>query len=203
MKRGGDGATHSRIISWGMSASQRGSGGWRFACHGTTTRTIGWLPQPSGRGGAHWLKSYLHDRQCFPLKLSQGKETEQTKTFSHLVTECVKPELRKRQGNDWISDKTWALVGRRTALRRVGKLSCTEGRQTKHLIWASLCDNRVARKKGFGKSGAGKGGRAGSIPPHEGVVPGGVRDRGIPLPSDNGATDGGAGGTLLAAGFPW
>jgi hypothetical protein len=68
-------------------------------------------------GSAHWLKSYQCNRQHFPLKLSQGEETEHTKTFSHLVAECVKPELRKWHGNDWISDNTWALVGQRTALR--------------------------------------------------------------------------------------
>jgi hypothetical protein len=51
-------------------------------------------------GRVHWLKSYQLDRQCFPLQLSQGEETEQTKTFNCLVVECFKPELRKRQGND-------------------------------------------------------------------------------------------------------
>jgi hypothetical protein len=59
--------------------------------------------------------------------------------------ECVKPKLRKRQGNDWISDKTWALVGQWTALWRVEKLSCTEGRQTKCLIWASLHDGNIGK----------------------------------------------------------
>jgi hypothetical protein len=70
--------------------------------------------------------------------------------ISHLVVECVKPKLRKQQGNDWISDKTWALVGQRTALQRVGKMSCTKGRWTKRLIWASLHDDRAARTKGVG-----------------------------------------------------
>ncbi len=101
-------------------------------------------------GSARWLKSYQHDQQCFPLKLSRGEETEQTKTFSCLVAECVKPELCRRQGNDWISDKTWALVGQRTALRRVGKLACAEGRRTKRLIWASLRNDREACMKGIG-----------------------------------------------------
>jgi hypothetical protein len=50
---------------------------------------------------------------------------------------------------------------------------------------------------------AGEGGCAGSILPPEGVVPGGIRYHGAPLPSDNGTTDGGAGGTLLAVGFLW
>jgi hypothetical protein len=81
-------------------------------------------------GSTCWLNSYQCDRQCFPLKLSQGEETEQTKAFSRLVAECVKPKLCKQQGNDWISDKTWALVGQQTALRQVGKLSHTEGRRT-------------------------------------------------------------------------
>jgi hypothetical protein len=70
--------------------------------------------------------------------------------FSHLVAECVKSKLRKRQGNDWISDKTSPLVGQQTALRQVGKLLHAEGRWMKHLIWASLRDNRVACTKGIG-----------------------------------------------------
>jgi hypothetical protein len=72
--------------------------------------------------------------------------------FSCLVAECVKPELRKWHGNDWISDRTWALVGQQTALRRVGKVSRADGRQTKLLIWASLRDNRVACTKGIGNA---------------------------------------------------
>jgi hypothetical protein len=101
-------------------------------------------------GSAHRLKSYQRNQQRFPLKLSQGEETEHTKTFSRLVAECVKPELRKRHVNNWISDKTWALVGQWTALQQVGKLSRAEGRWTKRLIWASLCNDRAARTKGIG-----------------------------------------------------
>ncbi len=99
-------------------------------------------------GSACRLKSYQCNRQCFPLKLAQGEETELAQTFSSLVAECITPKLHKWQGNDWISDKTWALVGQRTALRQVGKLSRAEGRQTKGLIWASLHNDRVARTKG-------------------------------------------------------
>ncbi len=102
-------------------------------------------------GSVRWLKSYQRNQQRFPLKLSQGGETEQTKNFSHLVAECIKPELRKWQGNDWISNKTWALVGQRTALWRVGKLSRREGRWTKRLIWGSLRNDRAARTKGISK----------------------------------------------------
>jgi hypothetical protein len=98
-------------------------------------------------GSACWLKSYQFNQHHFPLKLSQGEETEQTKTFSCLVAECIKPELCKWKGNDWISDKTWALVGKRTALRQVGKLLPAEGRWTKRLIWSSLRNNRVARTR--------------------------------------------------------
>jgi hypothetical protein len=68
-------------------------------------------------GSTHRLKSYQCNRQHFPLKIAQGEETELTHTFSRLVAECIKPKLRKQQGNAWISDKTWALVGQRMALR--------------------------------------------------------------------------------------
>jgi hypothetical protein len=95
-------------------------------------------------GSTCWLKSYQCNQQPFPLQLSQGEKIEQTKTFSCLVAECVKPKLCKWQGNDWISDKTWALVGQQTALWQVGKMSRTEGRWTKCLIWASLHNDRVA-----------------------------------------------------------
>ena len=103
-------------------------------------------------GSTHWLKSYQCDQQCFPFQLFQGEETEQTKTFSRLVVECIKLKLCKRQGNDWISDKTWALVGQQTTLRQVGKMSYTERRRTKCNIWASLCNDRVARTQGVGKA---------------------------------------------------
>jgi hypothetical protein len=82
--------------------------------------------------------------------LSQGEETEHTKMFKCLVAECIKPELRKRHGNDWISDKIWALVGQWTALRQVRKLLHAEGRWTKQLIWASLRNDRAACTKGVG-----------------------------------------------------
>jgi hypothetical protein len=45
---GVSGAIHNRIIFWRISASQRGSGGWHFACHSTMTWTIGRSSQPSG-----------------------------------------------------------------------------------------------------------------------------------------------------------
>ncbi len=64
----------------------------------------------------------------------------------------MKPELHKWPGNDWISDRTWALVGQRMALRRVGKLPRAEGRRSKHLIWASLCGDKRARTKGAGNA---------------------------------------------------
>jgi hypothetical protein len=56
---GGRGATHNQIIFWGMSASQRGLGGWHFSHHGSTTWTIGWLSQPSG-GGARVNSSHTN-----------------------------------------------------------------------------------------------------------------------------------------------
>ncbi len=99
-------------------------------------------------GSAHHLKSYQCKQQGFPLTLSQGEETELTHTFSRLVAECIKLELHKWQGNDWISNNTWALVGQRTALRRVGKLLGAVGRQTKLVIRASLHNNRTACTKG-------------------------------------------------------
>ncbi len=49
-------------------------------------------------------------------------------------------------------DKTWALVGQRTALQQVGKMSRTEGSRTKRLIWDSLRNDRAARTKGAGKA---------------------------------------------------
>ncbi len=99
-----------------------------------------------------WLKSYHCNRQCFSLQLAQGEETEMTQMFSCLDVEWAKPKLRKRQGNHWISHKTWALVGQQTALRQVGKLSPVEGRWMKHLVWASLCNDRVACMKGVGNT---------------------------------------------------
>jgi hypothetical protein len=44
----------------------------------------------------------------------------------------------------------WALVGQQTALQWVGKLLPLEGRWTKHLIWASLLDDRAACTLGIG-----------------------------------------------------
>jgi hypothetical protein len=58
-KEGGSGATQNQIIFWGMSASQRGSRGWHFAHHGSTTWTIGRSSQPSG-GGAHVGSSHTN-----------------------------------------------------------------------------------------------------------------------------------------------
>ncbi len=95
---------------------------------------------------AHWtrLKSYQRGQQHFPLTLAHGEETHLTGMFSSLVVECIKPKLCKQHRNDWISNKTWALVGQQTALRRVGKLSRGEGRWTKCLIRACFREDRAA-----------------------------------------------------------
>jgi hypothetical protein len=103
-------------------------------------------------GSACWLKSYQCNRQRFPHKLSKGEETEHTKIFSRFVAECAKPKPRKRHGNDWISDRTWTLVRQRTALWQVGKMSCSEGRWTKRLIWTSLRKDRAACTKSIGNA---------------------------------------------------
>jgi hypothetical protein len=84
--------------------------------------------------------------------LVQGEETELTHMFSCLAAECIKHKLHKRQGNDWIADKTWALVGQQTALQGVGKLTRAEWRRTKPLIWASLHNDRMACTKGVGNT---------------------------------------------------
>ncbi len=65
-------------------------------------------------GSARWLKSYQRDQQRFPLKLSHGEETEQTKTFSRLVAECVKPSCASSPGmiGSWTRHRPWSDNGR-------------------------------------------------------------------------------------------
>ncbi len=82
-----------------------------------------------------------------PYAHPKGEETELMRTFICLVAECIKTKLHKRQGSDWISDKTWALVGQQTVVWVVGQLSRAEGRRMTRLIWASLRNNRMACTK--------------------------------------------------------
>jgi hypothetical protein len=126
-----------------MSAPQEDFDKWPFDCCSTMILITVRLLPPFFWGGGQCLKSYQCRHQHFPLVIAQGMKLNSWRC-SVVVTECIKPKLCKWHRSDWISDKTWAFVGQRTALQQVGKLSHGEGRWTKQLIWASLCNDSMA-----------------------------------------------------------
>jgi hypothetical protein len=79
---GGSGVIHNRIIFWGMSASRRGSGGWRFACHSITTWTTGRSLQPSGGGVGIGLSHTNVTSSASLLSLPRGRRLN---LHGHLV----------------------------------------------------------------------------------------------------------------------
>ncbi len=85
-----------------------------------------------------WLTKYPWQHQCFPLWLPPRPHDRLTCNFEALKLTCKKPEPKRRQGNDWISDDTWSIISHRTMLWRTGRLCQTVAYKIQLQIWALL-----------------------------------------------------------------
>jgi hypothetical protein len=91
------------------------------------------------------LTKYCQQQQRFSLRLPPGPHDGLTRDFKTLRLTCKKPEPKRRQGNNWISDETWAIISHRTMLRRTGRLCQTAVRTMQRKIWALLKTDRAAQ----------------------------------------------------------
>jgi hypothetical protein len=98
------------------------------------------------------LMTYHRKRQRLLLRLATGPHDELTQQFEGLKLQCENAHPKQRQGNDWISDKTWRLISHRTMLQRTGKLCQTGGQKMQRQIWSALSGDRAARTAQVGKA---------------------------------------------------
>jgi hypothetical protein len=94
---------------------------------------------------ARRLKKYCQQQQCFPLRLPPGPHNGLTHDFETLRLTSEKPEPKRQQGNDWISDKMWNIISHRTMLHRTGRLCQTAACKMQWEIWTSLKTDCAAR----------------------------------------------------------
>lgn len=79
-------------------------------------------------GSVRKLTEYRRRRTRFPLTI-EGPQTELEKQFEELKSTMEKPNVRTLPKHGWISDETWALVDRRAAMRKSGRLATSERRR--------------------------------------------------------------------------
>jgi hypothetical protein len=91
-------------------------------------------------GGGEELKRYHQRMQRFPITLPRGPQKQLNAEYEELQRDVVRPPLRERPANSWITAKMWKLVNHRAMLRRKGMLSqttaCGLGRQLKSRLAA-------------------------------------------------------------------
>ena len=97
------------------------------------------------RGRRRKLQLYRRRRRRFPLQLAPGPRTELESLFEELKATVEIPKPRERKENEWVSERTWALIDHRAQLARRGQLSHRGGRALKRQIWASLRQDRQDR----------------------------------------------------------
>ncbi len=97
--------------------------------------------------GVEELKWYRQRMQRFPISLPCGPQKQLNAEYEELQRDVVRPPLRERPANSWITTETWKLVNHHAMLRRKGMLSqtaaCGLGRQVK----AQLAADRLERAK--------------------------------------------------------
>ncbi len=63
-------------------------------------------------------------RNCrFPLQTPRGPHTELVAKYKELRLNLIPPPVRERPANQWILDKTWAVIDKRATSRRQGHLT--------------------------------------------------------------------------------
>jgi hypothetical protein len=89
----------------------------------------------AGKQGKRRLKAYRQKRQEFLLQLPpQELWDDLTTAFVALQATCKDPEAAKRHWYNWVSDKTWLLIKRRTSLHQAGRLHLHQPAHATHHI---------------------------------------------------------------------
>jgi hypothetical protein len=79
-------------------------------------------------GGGEELKQYRRRMQRFPISLPRGPRKQLDAEYEELQRDVVRPPLRERPANSWITTETWKLADHRAMLHRKGMLSQTAAR---------------------------------------------------------------------------
>jgi hypothetical protein len=89
------------------------------------------------RGGGE-LKRYQQRIQQFPISLPRGPWKQLYVEYEELQRDVVRPPLRERPANSWITAKMWKLINHCTLLGRKGMLSQTALRDLGRQVQARL-----------------------------------------------------------------
>jgi hypothetical protein len=96
-------------------------------------------------GGWGELKRYRWRAQRFPLSLPHGPHKQIDAEYQELLQDVVRPSIRERPANKWITADTWKLVDHCSMLCRKGMLSQTASRGLGRQIKARLMADRQLR----------------------------------------------------------
>jgi hypothetical protein len=96
-------------------------------------------------GGRGELKRYRRRTQRFPISLPRGPCAQLDAEYEELQRDVVRPPLRERPANSWITATTWQLVDHHAMLRRKGMLSQTAARRLGRQVQAHLAADRLKR----------------------------------------------------------
>jgi hypothetical protein len=97
--------------------------------------------------GGEELKRYCRRTQQFHISLPCGPRKQLDAEYEELQRDIVRPPLRERPANSWITTKMWKLVDHRAMLRRKGMLSQTAAHGLGRQVKAQLAADRIKRAK--------------------------------------------------------
>lgn len=91
------------------------------------------------------MQRYRRKVSKFPLQLPTGPHPHMETLFEELKATVAKKATRALPHNQWISERTWALVDHRAMLRSKGSLQQQSGRELGRRVSASFCQDRKDR----------------------------------------------------------
>jgi hypothetical protein len=107
----------------------------------------------TGKWGKRRLKAYWRKQQEFLLQLPPQELWDDLMTaFVALQATCKDLGAAKRHLRDWMSDKMWLLIKRRTSLCRAGRLRWCVGQRMQRAIYALLKVDHTACMVQVGES---------------------------------------------------
>jgi hypothetical protein len=98
-------------------------------------------------GGGEELKQYHRRTQRFPISLPRGPWKQLDAEYEELQQDVVRPPLRERPANSWITTEMWKLVDHCAMLRMKGMLSQTAARGLGRQVKAQLAADCIKRTK--------------------------------------------------------
>ncbi len=83
--------------------------------------------------------------QRFPISLPRGPRMQLDAEYEELQRDVVRPPLRERPANSWITGKMWKLFNHRAMLCRKGTLSQAAARSLSRQVKARLAADHCLR----------------------------------------------------------